>query len=145
MDISSNTLTNLIKAVETIGEKEVNNILESLTKRDLIVMDEVVDLCCKKLDINKSFLKVKNNRVKTDLLSTIVYVLRKNGINSNKIRSYFTDYTIRVNEMFEYVLNLSESIPQELHLKQIVTEIEVESKRIFEKYFIINNNHGKTE
>jgi hypothetical protein len=143
MQISSDTISNLIRAVETIGEKEVNIILESLTKRDLMVIDEVVDLCCKKLDINKSFLKVKNNRVKTDLLSTIVYILRINEINSNKIRAYFTDYTIRVNEMFEYVLNLSESIPQELHLKQIVTEIEKESKRIFEKYFIINHHHGK--
>jgi hypothetical protein len=145
MHISDTTISNLLKAVETIGEKEVNNILETLSKRDLIIIDKIVELCCVELDINRSFLKIKNNRTKTDLLSTIVYVLRKNGIGPGKILDYFSDYTIRIKDMYEYILNLSEMIPDEFRLKVKVIRIEAEAKHIFEKYFINNNEYHGTE
>jgi len=145
MNISTTTLSNLVKAIESIGDKEVNDILEIFSKRDVIVINEVVELCCRELDINKSFLRIKNNRTKTDLLSTIVYILRKNDINPGAIKQYFSDYTIRINEMFEYILNLSDNIPGEFKLKSIVNKIEPESKLIFEKYFINNTHHGTKE
>lgn len=138
MNLSSKTLNNFITAVEKVGEKDVNAILETLNNREKIVIDEVVELCSKKLDINKSFLNVKSNRVKTDLISTIVYILRVNNISPASIKEYFKGYTIRINEMFMYIRDLSDNIPDQLKLKSTINIIESESELIFNKYYFKN-------
>jgi hypothetical protein len=141
MYISENTLSNLIQAVKKTGEEEVNALLKTIVERDLKVIDEISTLCCNKMGINKSFLQIKNNRVKTDCVAIIVYILKNNNIRPSDIISYFPNYTIRINDTYNYISNLSENIPSEKRLKQVIKEIQTDSIAIFEKYYIKNNHH----
>lgn len=136
MNISELTFTNFMKAVKKTGEKEINTVLETILDRDLKIIDEIADLCCYRMNINKSFLKVKNNRTKTDCVSVIVYILKKNNIKPSDINTYFSNFTIRITETYQEILNLSDNIPHEFRLKSLIKDIEIESEPIFKKYYI---------
>ena len=136
MNISELTFTNFMRAVKKTGEKEINTVFETILERDLKIIDEISDLCCSKMNINKSFLKVKNNRTKTDCISVIVYILKKNNIKPSDINTYFSNFTIRITETYQEILNLSDNIPHELRLKSLIKDIEIESEPIFKKYYI---------
>jgi len=137
MNISVETFSKFLSAVKKVGEREVHKTLEILENRDQLIIDEVVNICSKFLEINKKFLFIKKNRQKHDCIIAIVYILQKNNIKPGSIFNYFNDKNMKVNEIYMKALNLRDEIPSEAELKFKLSILNEKCKFIFEKY--LNN------
>lgn len=147
MSIQESTITDLLGAIDKVGESKVKEILNILQSRDKLV-DEVVDLICRKLNFNKAFLHINRRKFgewrRTDVFVAIVYILRKNEVPFQAIRDYFDYQKMRINELYDGYFKLSEQIPYQKKLKSIIDEVDKQSQDIFSKYLInININHVK--
>jgi hypothetical protein len=144
MQVKETTLSNLLKAIRKVGEHEVENILHKLQERDSLLIDEVVDMVCKKIDINKSFLFLNiRTKEKSNAIMAIVYILKNYDIATLDIQTYFSYPGMRVNEIKESFFQLSDNIPQEKELKQLIFTIDKEAEIIFLKYYFTKKiNHG---
>jgi hypothetical protein len=134
--ISPDTLNNFIIAVQKAGESKVNEVLIRMTDGESKVIDEITNLCCDKMNINKSFLFIPGNRKKKNCLIVIIYYLKKNNISTSSITQYFKDYTIRVSDYFSNALNLNELIPDDKYILDAIKNIRQDAQIIFDKYLI---------
>jgi hypothetical protein len=155
MKIEQKTLYNLLSAIQKVGEKEVSSVLNTIQNRDPLIIDEVVDLVCDRMNFNKSYLYIRKMKktfgkwTRMDVLSVIIYILREDRLCENRIswksiQDYFLYPEMRVSDIYNRFNELCPKIPLHKELISIKDEIAEESTNIFTKYFIILN-HGKEE
>jgi hypothetical protein len=144
MIIKEATLKNLLGAIHKVGEPEVENILHKLQDRNKMI-DEVVDLICERLDINKSFVFLKSNHGRSDAILAIVFILKKNNVAPIDIKNYFSYPTMRVNEIYNSFFDLADNIPYQKKLKQLIFDADMASDLIFRKYYYNNTTNGNKE
>lgn len=143
MKISEDVLFKLFEAIKAVGENGVLDMFDMATNRCGKIIDEIADVICLEADLNKKMLFIKGIRdpKKKKAVTVLIHILKRNEVSTSEIIKYFNGQELRVKEIYNSSLDLSDKFPFDREIKTLIDSVYDNSIDIFKKYYYNPNKN----